>query len=177
MVSQSPVRLDADLRLRYDAPVGPTVYIETTIISYLTARPSKDLVQRAHQRLTRTWWRNRRSRFELYVSPLVLQEAAAGDPVRARRRLTVLEGVPVLGPTPDAIQLAHSLMNRGPLPKNAEVDALHIAIAAVHGIEYLLTWNCTHIANAQMRSKIEAVCRLENYEPPVLCTPEELMED
>ena len=80
MVSQSPVRLDADLRLRYDAPVGPTVYIETTIISYLTATPSKDLVQRAHQRLTRTWWQTRRSEFELYVSPLVLQEAAAGDP-------------------------------------------------------------------------------------------------
>ena len=153
------------------------MYIETTIISYLTARPSKDLVQRAHQRLTRKWWQTHRSEFELYVSPLVLQEATAGDAVRARRRLAALEGLRVLGPTEDAIHLARTLVNRRPIPKKAEVDALHIAIAAVHGIEYLLTWNCTHIANARMRSEIEAVCRVESYEPPVLCTPEELMED
>jgi len=157
--------------------MGPSVYIETTIISYLTSRPSKDLVQRAHQRLTRTWWQTRRSEFELYVSPLVLQEAAGGDPVRARHRLAMLRGLPVLGPTTDAIHLSRALLERGAIPKKAEVDALHIAIAAVNGIEYLLTWNCTHIANARMRSKIEAVCRVEGYEPPVLCTPEELMED
>ena len=157
--------------------MGSTVYIETTVISYLTARPSKDLVQRAHQRLTRTWWRTRRAEFELYVSPLVLQEAAAGDPARARRRLALLEDLPVLGPTADTIDLSRILIERGAIPKKAEVDALHIAIAAVNGIEYLLTWNCTHIANARMRSKIEAVCRAESYEPPVLCTPEELMED
>jgi predicted nucleic acid-binding protein len=157
--------------------LGSTLYIETTIISYLTARPSKDLVQRAHQRLTRAWWRTRRSDFELYVSPLVLQEAAAGDPTRARRRLAFLRNLPVLGPTPDAIDLSRTLIQRGAIPKKAEVDALHIAIAAVNGIEYLLTWNCSHIANARMRSKIETVCRVENYEPPVLCTPEELMED
>jgi len=157
--------------------MGPSVYIKTTIISYLTSRPSKDLVQRAHQRLTRTWWQTRRSEFELYVSPLVLQEAAGGDPVRARHRLAMLRGLPVLGPTTDAIHLSRALLERGAIPKKAEVDALHIAIAAVNGIEYLLTWNCTHIANARMRSKIEAVCRVEGYEPPVLCTPEELMED
>ena len=157
--------------------MGPSVYIETTVISYLTARPSKDLVQRAHQRLTQTWWRTRRSQFELYVSPLVLQEAAAGDPIRARHRLALVRNLPVLGPSPDAVRLARALMNRGPIPKKAEVDALHIAIAAVHGIEYLLTWNCTHIANARMRSEIESVCRDDNYEPPVLCTPEELMEE
>ena len=157
--------------------MGPTVYIETTIISYLTARASKDLVQRAHQQMTRTWWRTRRSEFELYVSPLVLQEAAAGDPGRARRRLALLEVLPVLGPTADAINLSRILIARGAIPKKAEVDALHIAIAAVNGMEYLLTWNCAHIANARMRNKIEAVCRTESYEPPVLCTPEELMED
>ena len=157
--------------------MGPTVYIETTIISYLTARPSKDLVQRAHQQLTRKWWRTRRSEFELYVSPLVLQEAAAGDPALARRRLALLAALPVLGPTVDAIDLSRILIERGAIPKKAEVDALHIAIAAVNGIEYLLTWNCTHIANARMRSKIEVVCRAESYEPPVLCTPEELMEN
>jgi predicted nucleic acid-binding protein len=157
--------------------VASSVYIETTIISYLTARPNKDLVQRAHQRLTRTWWQTRRPEFELYVSPLVLQEAAAGDPMRARRRLALMGGLPVLAATADAIDLSRTLIARGAIPKKAEIDALHIAIAAVHGIEYLLTWNCTHIANARMRSNIETVCRIESYEPPVLCTPEELMGD
>jgi predicted nucleic acid-binding protein len=152
------------------------VYVETTIISYLTARPSKDVVQRAHQRLTRTWWQKRRSQFDLYVSPLVLQEAAGGNPFRARRRLGILNGLPVLQSTLDAVRLARNLIDREPIPQKAEVDALHIQIAAVHGIEYLLTWNCAHIANARMRGKIEAICRKENYEPPVLCTPEELME-
>jgi predicted nucleic acid-binding protein len=156
--------------------VAASVYVETTVISYLTARPSKDLVQRAHQRLTRTWWQKRRSQFDLYVSPLVLQEAAAGNPFRARRRLGIVNGLPILQPALDAIRLARNLIDRGPIPQKAEVDALHIAIAAVHGIEYLLTWNCTHIANARMRGEIEAICRKENYEPPVLCTPEELME-
>jgi hypothetical protein len=83
----------------------------------------------------------------------------------------------VLGPTADAIHLSRILIERGAIPKKAEVDALYIAIATVNGIEYLLTWNCAHIANARMRSKIEVVCRTESYEPPVLCTPEELMED
>lgn len=157
--------------------MAASVYIETTIISYLTARPSTDLVQRAHQRLTRNWWRNDRSRFDLYVSPLVLQEAAAGDPSRARRRIETVRDLPVLEATLDAVRLARSLINRGPLPQKAEVDALHIAIGAVHGIEYLLTWNCAHIANARMRGEIEAICRGNKFEPPILCTPEELMED
>ena len=154
-----------------------SVYIETTIVSYLTAPPSPNLVQRAHQRLTRKWWRTRRSDFELYVSPLVLQEAAGGHTTRARRRVAALQGIAVLGPTPEAVRLGAALVAQGPIPKKAGVDAMHIAIATVHGIDYLLTWNCTHIANAAMRSQIESTCRTVGYEPPVLCTPEELMED
>jgi hypothetical protein len=134
-------------------------------------------VQRAHQRLTRKWWRTRRSDFELYVSPLVLQEAAGGHAARARRRMAALQGLPVLAPTPAALELATALVGQGPIPRKANVDALHIAIAAVHGMDYLLTWNCTHIANAAMRSQIEDVCRSAGFEPPVLCTPEELMGD
>ena len=156
--------------------MAASVYIETTVISYLTARPSKDLIQQAHQRLTRKWWQNYRREFDLYISPLVLQEAAAGDPLRARRRLGIVKSLPVLDANLEVVRLARDLINHGPIPKKAEVDALHIAIAAVHGLEYLLTWNCTHIANARMRSTIEMICRNENYEPPVLCTPEELME-
>jgi predicted nucleic acid-binding protein len=157
--------------------VPESVYVETTVVSYLTARPSRDLVQRAHQRLTRKWWRTRRTDFELYVSPLVLQEAAGGQPARARLRVAALQNLPVLGPTPAAVELAAALVRQGPIPKKANVDAMHIAIASVHGIDYLLTWNCTHIANAAMRSQIESVCRSAGFEPPVLCTPEELMGD
>jgi len=133
-----------------------SLYIETTIVSYLTARSSRDIVIRAHQRLTREWWRNRRGEFELYASPLVLQEARMGRRALAMRRVRAL---------------------RGPIPERAEVDALHIATAAVHGIEYLLTWNCRHIANALMRGRIEVLCRSAGFEPPIMCTPEELAEE
>lgn len=153
------------------------MYLETTVVSYLTSRPSRDLVLRAHKQLTRKWWVTRRSDFELFVSPLVLQEAGAGNPVLAQRRIRALRGVAVLAPTEEAVELARALVREGPIPTKAEVDALHVAIAAVHGVEYLLTWNCTHIANALMRSSIEAICRSAGYEPPVTCTPEELMEE
>lgn len=153
------------------------VYIETTILSYLTARPSRDLVQRAHQQLTRRWWRLRRSSFDLYVSPPVIQEAAGGDALRARKRLAVLNGLPILDANPDAMQLALALAKAAAVPAQAIIDATHIAIATVHGMEYLLTWNCAHIANASMRTRIERICRDQGYDPPVLCTPEELMED
>lgn len=154
-----------------------TVCVETTIVSYLMARLTRDVVRQAHQRVTREWWRTRRDKFELYVSPIVLQEAGAGDPLRSRRRFAALNGLPVLAPTPEAVNLARALVTYGPVPDQADVDAFHIAIATVHGVEYLLTWNCAHIANAQMRAGIESVCRNLGYEPPVLCTPEELMED
>jgi len=111
-----------------------SVYVETTIVSYLTARPSHDLIQRAHQQLTRRWWRTRRSQFDLYVSPLVIQEAAGGDPLRARRRLTALKAVSVPDATLDAMRLAEALAKAGAIPSQAVVDATHIAIATVHGI-------------------------------------------
>jgi hypothetical protein len=110
----------------------------------------------------------RRSDFELYVSPLVLQEAAGDNATRAPRRVAALQGIAVLGPTPGAVRLAAALVAQGPIPKKADVDAMHIAIAAAHGIDYLMTWNCTHIANAAMRSQIENICRTAGYEPPAL---------
>lgn len=155
----------------------PTVYLETSTVSYLTGRPSRDVVIKAHQQLTRKWWNTQRSNFELFVSPLVLQEAAVGNAKMARRRLEVLRGLPALAVTPGATELAEQLVQNGPLPSKAEVDALHIGVATVHGMEYLLTWNCKHIANARMRSQIERICRGLGYEPPVMCTPEELMEE
>jgi hypothetical protein len=152
----------------------PKVYLETTIPSYLTAWPSRDLVRAAHQQITREWWDSRRSDFDLYVSPTVLQEASAGDPNAAAERLKVLEGIPVLDLSDSATELAEELIKRVPLPAKASLDALHIAVAVVSGMDYLLTWNCTHIANAELRGRIEAVVRSLGYEPPVICTPEEL---
>lgn len=152
----------------------PKVYVETTVVSYLTSLPSRDLVVAAHQRITQDWWANRREDFELYASQLVVQEARAGDAQMAGLRLAALDRVPLLGVSREAVSLARLLVEKGPLPEKAVADALHIAVATVHGVDYLLTWNCKHIANAEMHSGVASVCRRDGYEPPVICTPEEL---
>lgn len=153
--------------------MNPSVYVETSVISYLSAKQSRDIVVAAHQQLTRQWWRNRRS-YRLFVSQIVRDEAAVGDPTARARRLRVLRGFPALAVTDEATRLAGELVRRGALPKKATVDAFHIGIAAAHQIEYLLTWNCKHIANATMRGTIEAICRSAGLTPPIICTPEEL---
>ena len=154
----------------------PTVYVETSIVSYLAARPSRDLVTAARQQVTAEWWTSRRKAFRLHVSELVVQEAADGDADAAERRLSLLAGIPVLAATAEALELAKAFVDNRIVPTSAEADALHIAIAATSGIEYLLTWNCRHIANAQIRARIERFARLRGLEPPILCTPDELME-
>lgn len=153
-----------------------SIYVETSIVSYLTARPNRDLVRAAHQEVTREWWTTR-ARFELYVSQLVLDEAGAGDPGAAALRLDVLRDLPLLDFTDEVTALGKTLVRGAALPQKAAADALHIAFAAVHGMDYLLSWNCTHIANATMRPKIEAICRMSGVEPPVICTPLEILED
>ena len=150
-----------------------TVYIETSIVSYLTARPSRNVVLAAHQAITREWWRQRTS-YQLRVSQLVLDEAAGGDAGMGARRVNALTGVPVIDLTQEASALATDLVIRGALPRKALVDAFHIGIAASHHLDYLLTWNCRHLANAAIRGTIEAVCRSAGLVPPVICTPEEL---
>jgi hypothetical protein len=153
-----------------------TVYLETTIIGYLTSRPSRDLVTAANQQLTRDWWDYRRKLYDLYASEAVIAECSAGDPQAAQERLDVLTTVPVLDVTAEAEHLANELVKQVPLPEKAEVDALHIAIATVHGIDYLLTWNCTHIANAALHHRIAAICQSAGFELPTICTPQQLME-
>jgi predicted nucleic acid-binding protein len=153
------------------------VYLETTIVSYLTGRPNRDIRIRAHQQATRRWWRTRRMDFRTFVSPLVWDEAAAGDAAAARRRLRLLRGVPVLAISDPVKRLAAYLLQRGAVPDIAEVDAAHIALAAVHGMEYLLTWNCKHIANAAKRDEIEEACSQLGFRSAIICTPEELLED
>ena len=154
----------------------PTAYIETSVISYLTALPSRDVVIAAYQQVTREWWRTARNRFELVASELVLQEAAAGDSVAARARLAALETVTLLEATDDAAKLTRKFLDLGAIPRKAAEDAAHIAIAVTNGADYLVTWNFRHIANAVLRSRIEHVCRQADYEPPVICTPNELIE-
>lgn len=154
----------------------PRVYIETSIVSYLTARSSNDLRVAANQNTTVEWWETRRSSFELFISELVIAEASLGNTEFAQRRLQAIENLPMLAVTEAVRALAIALVSEGPIPTKAEMDAYHIAVTAVNGVEYLLTWNCTHIANAVMRPKIEAICRQEGFEPPVICTPQELME-
>ena len=152
-----------------------SVYIETSIISYLTARVSRDLIVAGHQQMTEEWWSVQRNRFELWASELVVEGASAGDASAAAERLKVLNTIEMLDITEEAGFLATALIERGSLPAKASADALHIAIAAVHNVDYLLTWNCKHIANAEMRPVIESVCRNMGFIPPILCTPEELM--
>lgn len=152
----------------------PTVYIETSVVSYLTARPSRDLIRAAHQAVTQLWW-ERRGRFSLYIADPVIQEACAGDGIAAARRLAALEPLALLDLTDEVLGLARRLIEGGGLPGKASVDATHVAIATVHGIEYLVTWNCRHIANAEMRSRIEDICRDAGYRPPVICTPDQLL--
>lgn len=151
------------------------VYIETSIISYLTGRLNRDLIVAAQQQVTQEWWENRQPYFDLYVSQLVIQEAEKGDKEAAAKRLTALEEIPLLEIKIEALELAEKFVRSKSLPKKASDDALHISISAISGVDYLLTWNCKHIANAEIKKKLAKVCVEEGYEIPIICTPYELM--
>lgn len=154
----------------------PSVYIETTIVSYLTAHPSRDLIRSAQQQITREWWEQRRASFDFYTSQFAVIEASAGDTEAAGQRLAVLSPLPVLDITTRVTQLARGLVAAAALPSAAGRDAEHVAVCAIHGIDYLLTWNCRHLANAFLRDRIEQVCMLAGFTAPIICTPEELLE-
>ncbi len=154
----------------------PRVYLETTVVSYLTAWRSRELVMAANQEATREWWDDRRRNFDLFVSQAVVQEAVAGDADAAGRRLDALKRIAELEITDAVRDLAKALMAGVPFPEKAQIDALHIAVATVHGMDYLLTWNCHHIANARLRHQIESVCEANGYAAPIICTPLELLE-
>ena len=151
-----------------------TVYIETTIVSYLVARPSRDLIVAGHQQLTREWWEHRRLKFACFISDVVLDEARAGNPEQAALRLEALHGFPRVAATPEAERMAAAFLE-GVLPVKAARDAAHLAIAAVGRVKYLLTWNCNHLANAQILDRLEPVAIAAGYKLPRVCTPEELM--
>jgi predicted nucleic acid-binding protein len=157
--------------------MSETVYIETSILGYLTARSTKNLILAANMEITKDWWASRRSAFTLYTSEAVLDEVAQGDPAIAAQRLEILRDFPLLALNQDVQGLAAQFLIRSSLPSKAKVDAIHIAAATVHGIDYLLTWNCKHIANAQIQGKLAEISLDFGYVLPVLCTPSELMGD
>jgi len=157
--------------------VKTRVYIETTIVSYLMAWPSRDVVRLAQQQATRDWWDTQRDRFEAVCSELVVLECAAGDRAAARGRLKAISTLPILALTEPATELADALLAAHAIPISAARDAAHVAICAAHRVPFLLTWNFKHLANAQMQDKIREVCIANQYPAPVICSPEALFED
>lgn len=152
------------------------VYIETSVISYLTARPSNDSIKSACQQITRLWWNAGRVSVLAFISPYVVEEASAGDPLAALERIEALRTIPVLPIAPEILELAEFLLLGGGLPSKARLDALHIACAAYHDIDVLLTWNCTHIANPTKLPVMRGLCAAKGYKLPELVTPFELLE-
>jgi len=152
----------------------PKLYIETSVISYLTARPSKNLLVAAHQQVTFDWWNERRAEFDLYISSLVLEEASQGDRQAVARRLSALKEIPLLELRSEARDLAERFLHHNVLPRSASEDSLHIAVTAVYGLDYLLTWNCRHIANAEIQKQVARIIAVEGYDMPTICTPLEL---
>jgi hypothetical protein len=155
--------------------VKPKVYLETTIPSLLTAWPSRDVLIAGQQQATRDWWHDRRQHYQLFISGLVLAESRRGDVIAAKERESILSDCKVLEYSEAAQNLAREILARHLLPAKAAVDAAHIAVAAVHGMDFLLTWNYRHIANAAIVDKVRAACADLGYPPPVICTPMELM--
>ncbi len=153
----------------------PSVYIETSIVSYLTARPSQSLLVAAWQDVTVTWWSYHRQDFDLCTSALVIEEASRGDQEAAGRRIAHLEGIPLLPVSDQVIEFARRLVHPGPLPVEAADDAFHVALSAVHAVDYLLTWNFKHIDNALIKPQFRAICLKHGYPSPEICTPQEMV--
>ena len=152
----------------------PSVYVETSVISYYAARASRDIVTAARQTLTQEWWEDARDRFDLYVSVLVVEEAKGGGAEAVRRRLSAISGLPILEINDAADQLAKRFLAGGAMPVSSPEDALHISLATVHGMDFLLTWNFRHINNAELKTRIRTIIEAAGYESPVICSPEEL---
>jgi hypothetical protein len=152
-----------------------TVYLESSVVSYLTAHLSSDGIMAGHQQATRKWWDQERKKYDVFVSIYVLTEIAAGDPSAAAKRLDATKDLTVLPVSTDVLILAQKIMAAARLPPNAETDALHISIAAVHRMDYLLTWNCRHIDNVDIRDIFVGVCLAQNLKCPKICSPEDLL--
>lgn len=155
--------------------MSETVYIETSILGYLTARSSRDIVVAANIEVTREWWETRRNDFQLYSSQAAVRETSQGDAQIASQRLEIIRDLALLDLNQSVLDLAEQFLGHSSLPAKADVDAIHIAAATVHSMDYLLTWNCKHIANAQIQRKLAEISLNSGYELPILCTPYELL--
>jgi predicted nucleic acid-binding protein len=153
------------------------IYIESTIPSYVVARPARDLLQAARQQLTKDWWDLKREKHELFTSQVVLDEIAFGEKAMAQLRLELLQGVPLLPVTDDVKDFARKVQTSGLLPATADRDATHIALASAYEMDILLSWNCRHIANAMIQARLRRLADDAGFTLPVLCTPEELLEN
>lgn len=158
-------------------PGRPTVYIESSVPSYLVARPSRSLFVRVHQEYTRRWWVRRSHEFDLCVSEVVLDEIAKGDAAYRARRLDVVSGLRTLPAQTQVAELAAVYVRRLPMPQKALRDAAHLAFACWYAVDYLLTWNCAHIANAQVQKRLRSLNASLHVHTPIICTPEELFEE
>ena len=153
----------------------PMLYLETSVVSYYTGRPSRDLIVAGRQQITRDWREDDRHNYSLYVSALVLQESRRGEPEAVKNREQVLKGIPLLGMMEQTEKLAEALVAKGPIPAKYPEDALHIALASTNAAVYLLTWSFRHINNATMKSDVARIIASFGFECPVICTPEELL--
>ncbi len=153
-----------------------TLYLETTIPSYLKAKHSRDIIQTARQQITSEWWDNRLNDFDIYISQIVIDEASEGDPSASAKRMEVIKDFPLLEITEEVINLADKIIKEKIIPEKAVRDALHIATSTFHEITFLLSWNCKHIANAEIIKRLQKTVAVEGFELPVICTPEELLE-
>ena len=153
------------------------VYVETTVVSYLVARPSHDVTLAARQQATQQLWTEYADNFEFIISNIVLSEAREDNIIAAQRRLEVLANLPVLDMSSEAIMLVDKLIDAGTMPQHSRPDAQHIAIATVNSVKYLVSWNYKHIVNETKRNLINEVCRAAGFQPTILCTPMELIEE
>ena len=153
-----------------------SIYFETTVVSYYTSKPSRDIIVLAHQEITRQWWPKAIRRYNVFISGVVIEEASSGDPGAAKRRLEELKDFPHLELDDKVEEMAQVYMERLEIPEKSFRDATHLAVASVHNIDYLATWNCTHLANGKVIKKLMKINESFSIHMPIICTPEELME-
>ncbi len=154
----------------------PTVYIETTVISYLTARPSRDLIIAAHQQIAHEWWNTALPNFEPFISPIVLEEISRGDTNAIALRFESISDLTLLEVLPEVRDLAESYFSATEIPEKARADSYHLSLASWHGMDFLVSWNCTHIVSGRVKKIIEQINSVYGIRTPIICTPEELME-